>query len=184
MQQDSTPVDRLYSDFTRVLEQIDAAEISLRISAEEIFQKSLYVAIGSHFEQRITHHLLELMGRASSNNVLVTEFARIKGVAHQYHTYFEWDNPNANKFFSMFGREFRNYMTEYVRNNDEYRDAIIAFKEIGGMRNEVAHDFGTVIVEKTVEEIYSRYRKALMFVEQIPLRFEAFLESRQSPDSE
>ena len=179
VQSENSVVDRLYSDFQQLVDQIDATEISLRNSAEEIFQKSLYVAIGSHFEQRITDHILELVGRSSRDNVLVTEFARIKGVSRQYHTFFGWGDSNANRFFSMFGREFRDYMVEYVKNDDQYDESIKAFLEVGNVRNEVAHDFGSVSLDKTVEEIYARYKQALAFVEQIPLRFDEFEQTKQ-----
>ena len=179
VQEESSVVDRLYSDFTQILEQVETTEISLRNSVEEIFQKSLYVAIGSHFEQQITHYILEFMGKASDNNVLVTEFVRNKAIARQYHTLFGWKGNNANAFFGLFGQDFRAYMTGYVRENPEYAEATRAFLEIGNVRNEVAHDFESVTFEKTSDEIYARYKEALIFVEQVPLRFEAFMASRQ-----
>ena len=184
VQQDSTPVDRLYSDFTRILEQISRTDLSLRTSAEEIFQKSLYVAIGSYFEQRVTHHILDLVSESSGANLLVTEFVQNKAIGRQYHTLFGWTDNNANAFFRLFGNEFRAYMTDHVRNNPDYAEAAKAFLEIGNVRNEVAHEFGNVSLNKTSDDIYSRYEKALEFVEQIPLHFKAFLASRQSTGSE
>ena len=85
MRQESSAVDRLYSDFSLMIEHIDDSEISLRSAAEEIFQKSLYVAIGSYFEQRITTYIVEFMSEVSGGNVLVREFTRVKGVSRQYH---------------------------------------------------------------------------------------------------
>lgn len=174
MRQESSTVDRLYSDFSLMIEHIDSSEISLRSAAEEIFQKSLYVAIGSYFEQRITAYIVEFMAEASGGNVLVREFTRIKGVSRQYHTFFDWRASNANGFFGMFDPEFRAYMGVYVKDNPEFADAIRAFLEVGNMRNEVAHDFGSVALTKTVQEIYQRYRQALAFVDEIPSRFEEF----------
>ena len=74
----------------------------------------------------------------------------------------------------MFGSDFKDYMNEYVKGNLEFADAIRAFLEVGNVRNEVAHDFGAVTLTKTVQEIYQRYRQALTFVEEIPVRFEEF----------
>ena len=174
MRQESSTVDRLFSDFSLMIEQIDNSEISLRSAAEEIFQKSLYVAIGSYFEQRITGHIIEFMTGAAGGNVLVREFTRIKGVSRQYHTFFNWSASNANGFFGMFGSDFKDYMIRYVRGNPEFADAIKAFLEVGNVRNEVAHDFGSVTLTKTVQEIYQSYRQALTFVDEIPVRFEEF----------
>ena len=184
VQESSTPIDRLYSDFTRILGHIDATEISLRNSLEEIFQKSLYVAIGSYFEQRVTHHILEFVSESSGANLLVSEFVRNKAIGRQYHTLFGWSDNNANAFFRLFGNEFRAYMTDHAKNNPDYTEAVRAFLEIGNVRNEVEHEFDSVNLNNTADDIYSRYKEALTFVEQIPLHFEAFLASRQSPDSE
>ena len=179
IQQEPSVVDRLHSDFSQLIHQIDAAEISLRNSAEEIFQKSLYMAIGSYFEQRITGYILKFIGKLAGNSVLVIEFARNKAISRQYHTYFNWNGANVNSFFGLFGGEFRDYMKEYVNNNAEYGEAIKAFLDVGNVRNEVAHDFGAVSLTKTTDEIYALYKKALVFVEQTPLHFDEFMESRQ-----
>ncbi len=172
-------VDRLYSDFELIIRKLDVSEISLRNSAEEIFQKSLYVAIGSYFERRIGTIVLELVGESSSHSRLATEFVRKKAVSRQYHSYFDWDKANANSFFGLFGAEFKAYMAEYVNENPEYGDAIRAFMRVGDVRNEVAHNFEYVSIDATADEIYELYRKALLFVDQIPLRFDEFAQHQR-----
>ena len=176
-------VDRLYSDFKLIIEQIDdpenpASTISLRNSTEDVFQKTLTVAIGAYFERRITDAVLDLVGK-SSNNTLAPEFARIRGIEKSYHSLFNWGDNNANSFYRLFGGDFRDYMKEYVKNNDEFGRAAKAFLELGNARNEVAHTFNSV--GKTTEEIYDLYRIALLFVDQIPLRFDEFAQ-RQRQD--
>lgn len=172
-------VDRLYSDFKLIIEQIDVSEISLRNSAEEIFQKSLCVAIGSYFERRIAAVVLDFVGRSSGDSALVTEFVRNKAISRQYYTYFNWKGANANSFFSLFGADFKAYMSEYVSNNPEYGDAIRAFMQVGGIRNEVAHNFEYVSIDATTDEIYELYRKARLFVDQIPQRFDEFAQRQR-----
>ena len=184
VQENFTLVDRLYSDFTQILEGIGATDISLLNSTEEIFQKSLYIAIGSYFEQQVTNHIHDFVSESSGANPLVTEFVRNKAIRRQYYTLFGWKDNNANAFFRLFGNEFRSHMTDHVDNNPDYAEAARAFLDIGNMRNEVAHEFGNVSLNKTSEDIYSRYKEALVFVEQIPLHFETFLASRQDSDSE
>ena len=174
-------VDRLYSDFKLIIEQIDLSEISLRNSAEEIFQKSLYVAIGSYFERRIGTIVLELVGESAIHSRLATEFVQNKAISRQYHTYFQWNSANANSFLGLFGAEFKAYMSEYAGENPEYRDAIRAFMQVGGIRNDVAHNFEYVSIDATADEIYELYRKALLFVDQIPQRFDEFAQ-RQKQD--
>ena len=173
-------VDRLYSEFAQLVEHLDAtAEVSLRISAEEIFRKSLLLAAASYFEKRIQDDILEYIGKSLGEASLVTEFVKNKAIKRQYHTFFQWDSPNANVFFGLFGKEFKDYMTNYVRDHDDYKEAISAFLEIGKERNKIVHeDFGTFFLEKTTDEIFELYTKALQFVEQITSHFETFMESK------
>ena len=174
-------VDRLHSDFAQLIEQLDATQISLLTSAEDIFQKSLLLAAASYFERRIKDDILEYIGKSSGEVSLVTEFVRNKAIERQYHTFFQWNGRNANAFFGLFGEEFKTYMINYVRDNDNYAEAIRAFLEIGNERNRIVHDdFGTVPLEKTTDEIFSLYKKALLFVEQITSHFEIFMEERKA----
>ena len=54
-------------------------------------------------------------------------------------------------------------------------EAIRAFLELGQMRNELVHEnFATFALEKTSEEIYALYSKAVPFVEAFPLHLREF----------
>lgn len=184
--QQQSIVDRLHSDFKEVVEQLEiSGELSLRNSAEEIFRKSLLLAAASYFERRVTDAVLQFIGETSVNDDLVTEFVRRQAIDRRYHTLFAWDRHNANQFFGLFGADFGAYMKDYVENNPAYETAIRAFMEIGRERNRIVHeDFGSAELEKSTTEVHGLYEQALLFVEQIPLHFKAFVESRQNHDTE
>ena len=173
-------VDSLYEDFQSVMEQIDVSEASLRTSVEDVFQKSLAVAIGSYFERRVTGIVLEFVEKSSGNNDLVSEFVRNKAIERQYHSYFQWRSANANSFFGLFGKGFRDHMTEYIRNNPDYGDYVRAFMQIGDLRNKVAHDYEYVVINQNTQELHKLYQNARVFVDELPLRFEEFERSRAS----
>lgn len=179
-QSQTSVVDSLYEDFQSVMEKIDVSEVSLRTSVEDVFQKSLAVAIGSYFERRVTGIVLEFVEKSSGNNVLVSEFVRNKAIHRQYHTYFQWGRANANQFFGLFGKDFRDHMTEYVRNNPEYGDYVSDFMQIGDIRNNVAHDYEYVVINQNTHELHKLYQNARVFVDGLPLRFEEFERSRAS----
>ena len=174
-------VDGIYEDFQRMMAQIDVSEVSLRNSVEDMFQKSLCIAIGCYFERRVTDAVLNL-ARRDSHSVLASEFVRIWGIGHRYSSLFDWSAWGArttkraaksgNSFYRLFGAEFQQYMTNYMSTNDEFRNAVLAFLELGNARNRVAHTFDSV--GKTTDEIYELYQNASVFVEELPLRFEEF----------
>ena len=172
-------VDGIYEDFQRMMEQIDVSEVSLRNSVEDIFQKSLAVAIGTYFERRVTDIVLEFVKKSSGNNDLVAEFVWNKAIYRKYHSYFDWSSKTANTFFVLFGKDFRDYMKEYIKDTPKYGENMEAFMEVGDIRNKVAHTENPTI-NQTTQELYALYEKAFVFVDELPLRFGEFERRRAS----
>lgn len=172
----ATVVDLLHENFADLLAVVDEArEVSLRAVADENFRKSLLLAAASYFERRMTETVLSFVEDATNGNVRVTALVRSKAVSRQYHTWFEWDTNNANKFFALFGNDFRDSMKRRIRNDGELDDSVRAFLEIGRERNRLVHqDFGAFTLEKTTEEIHALYRRAMRFVEAVPGALRAF----------
>lgn len=171
-----TVVDRLNREMEDLISVLDAAgEISLRSTADDNFRKALLLAAASHFEHCITDEVMRFVRECSLGNPLVEALVHNKAVSRQYHTWFDWDEKNANRFFGLFGRAFRDHMKARVRQNEELERSVEAFMEIGRERNRLVHqDFGTFSMEKTAQEIFRLYRQALPFVETVPTVFREF----------
>jgi len=171
-----TVVDRLHQDFAGLLAVLDeAGEVSLRTVADENFRKSLVLAAASYFERRMTESVLTFVEDATNRNVLIAALVRHKAVSRQYHTWFQWNESNANSFFGLFGNGFRDFMKARIRGDGELDDSVRAFLERGRERNRLVHqDFGAVPLEKTSEEIHALYRRAVLFVEAVPRALREF----------
>ena len=143
----ATVVDRLHADFAALAAYLDAgAEPSLRSTADETFRKALLLSAASYFET-------------------IPEFVRNKALSRQYHTLFDWNADNANKFFSLFGDPFKAYMQKRLKEDASLVQAVQAFMEVGRERNRLVHmDFGTFALEKTSDEIYQLFSAAYRFV--------------------
>jgi hypothetical protein len=165
-----TGVDRLYKEFSALVEYLDQGEeISLKIAVDENFRKSLVLAAASYFEVKLSDGIINFFHAVSKGNELATSFIRAKAISRQYHSYFDWDRNNANKFFSSFGDGFKKFMESQVKDNTELELSIRAFMEIGSTRNRLVHqDFATFSLEKSSVEIYQSYKTALVFVETFP----------------
>lgn len=166
----ATAVDRFYNEATAVVEALRSIpEISLEVTAGDHFRKALLLAAASYFEHRVCSCVLNFVKRRSGDSVLVENFVRNKAIARQYHTWFKWDDSNANGFYGLFGPDFRMKMINRVKDSNELRDSVKAFLEIGNQRNQLVHnDYATFPLDKTLDEIYYMYQRALMFVEQLP----------------
>ena len=166
----SSSVDRLHSELNYLNTVLDANnELSLRISAGETFRKSMLLAAASHFESRITDAVIEYCTVATGEASCVVAFVRNQGLKRKYHTLFDWDKTNANKFFALFGEDFRDRAKARVTADAALNEGVRAFLEIGQDRNRLVHqDFGTFTLEKTTGEIMDLYKKALVFVNALP----------------
>lgn len=175
-----TIVDELHLNFNEILEKLPLEEISLRNVATESFRKGLLLSAASLFERRISELVTSLVRGWGSDNCTLNEFVRIKAIERQYHTYFDWDRPNANKFFGLFGDEFKAFMSERCRKSPDFDGSVKAFLEVGRDRNRLVHqDFGSFALEKTADEIYALYLKAMVFIDALPQCFTEFSQANK-----
>lgn len=152
-----------------MIKAIGTTEPSLSVAASDNFRKSLVLASASYFEHRVSTCVETFVHERASGATLVVAFVRNKAISRQYHTWFKWDENNANQFFGLFGSDFKQMMQERVKASDELRTSIRSFLEIGNERNKMIHqDFASFPLEKTLEEIYSLYNQALYFVDSLP----------------
>jgi hypothetical protein len=165
----SNSVDRLYEEALAIIEKLDT-EISLKVSAGDYFRKSLLLAAVSYFEHAVTNGVMLYLQECAPDASYIHKFVESKAVKRQYHTWFSWKDNNANAFFALFGDEFKAYMGKEIAASQELRDAIKAFIELGRERNELVHqDYASFPMEKSLDEVYETYKKALVFVEKIPI---------------
>lgn len=175
-------VDRLHSEFIDLLSVLDRAnEISLRNTADDNFRKSLLLACASHFEHILTQTVMQFVEETANSNILICSFVANKAIFKQYHTWFKWEDKNANHFFGLFGREFLIYMKDMIKKNEELFNGIQAFLELGYNRNRLVHqDYGSFTLEKTSAEIFESYCKAKYFINKMPELFRDFTKIKSS----
>jgi RiboL-PSP-HEPN len=171
-----TIVEKMNIDFRELIDFLDEkGEISLRSTVDGNFRKSLLLCVASYFEKALSEHVTEFIHEVSSQNAIAVEFVRNKAIRFQYHSWFAWEARNANKFFSLFGEEFKRFMERRIRENRELDASIRAFLEIGDERNRLVHqDFGSFSLEKTTTEIYELYERAAVFVDSVPVVLREF----------
>ncbi len=175
---ETTVVDRLFIELTE-LKQIlkDRGEISLYSSADENFKKSLLLAAASYFDYRLRHLLLLFFAKHTPGSTVVSEFAKNTVInSRQYHSLFEWETKNANKFYRLFGDGFKTFMRKRETDLPKFTESVEAFLEIGRDRNRLVHqNFAAYVLEKDASEIYEIYKKAQPFVEDLSSCLEEYV---------
>ena len=161
-----TIVDKTYQDNESLIGFLDTLkEPSFKILAESNFKKGLILSIASYFEKIILELILEFSNNVSQGNAYLVAFIELNALKRKYHTLFDWDNQKANSFFSKFGQDFKKRAISDVKNDNELNESIKAFLSLGNLRNKLVHaNYANHFIEKTTQEIYEEYKKALYFI--------------------
>lgn len=161
-----TVVDTIYTDFKDAAAVLSASnEVSLQIMLESNLRKTLLLSAASYFEYTLSREVADYTQEATGGNELIKALVQTKAITRQYHSWFDWNSSNANKFFSMFGQAFKEHMTKQINSDEALAAGVKAFMELGQERNLLVHsDYASYLLNKTPEEIYMLYRQASVFV--------------------
>ena len=172
----SATIDSLHTEFFDLLVYLEEqGEVSWRTVVDANFRKILLIAVASHFERSLQNTVLTFATHVIGAEHPLFHLVRNKAIHRQYHTWFNWEDRNANSFFGLFGETFKKHMRDRVQNEDELDSSIKDFLEIGRERNRLVHDdYADFTMEKTSEEIYRLYGSAKLFVERFPGYLQTF----------
>ncbi|MCI4624708.1 MAG: hypothetical protein L3V56_01980 [Candidatus Magnetoovum sp. WYHC-5] len=164
----TTIIDAIYKDY-KEMDDFFIKNNELNIAVRKYFSKLLLLSAASFFEKTLTEHILQIVRIHTGGRKIISEFVKNKAITRQYHTYFNWNEKNANSFFGLFGRDFKNFMVDIIKSDSNMDESIKSFLELGQLRNRLVHEnFAEFNLEKTVEEVYSLYQSALSFVNIFP----------------
>jgi hypothetical protein len=169
-------IDKLYQEHKSVLDCLENnGEVSLRNISDDSFKKLLALSAASYFEQVVQDLIVQFVSNQCGSDEIVISLTKTKAINRQYHTYFDWEGKNANKFFVLFGSAFSDSTKKQVCNNEKLDSAIKAFLELGKIRNALVHlNAASYFLEKTAEEIYQLYKNAVHFTEFLSTQLAAF----------
>jgi hypothetical protein len=171
-----TVVDTINEEYSSIVKYLsESNQPSFESDLNKHFKKVLLLSAASYFEHEIQKILIGFVASSSDNNPMLISLLKSKAISQQYHTYFDWgqkndpDKPgkNANKFFSLFGANFKSEMIATVKANSDLDSSIQAFIELGHLRNILVHsNFAAYNFDtKTTNDIYDLYNKGKGFID-------------------
>lgn len=172
-------VDTIYAEFRDAGAVLAAAnEVSLQVMLDAHTRKTLLLSAASYFEVQLTREVEKFTDEITSSNTLICTLVKTRAISRQYHSWFDWEKNNANKFFSMFGKAFKEHMERRLAKDDALSGAVQAFMELGRERNLLVHsNYASYPINKTPDEVYALYQKADFFISSIGAEFRSCSEN-------
>lgn len=146
-----------------------SSQVSIATDYKAQYSKVMLLSTASYFESKIIQIMFDML---NPSTCLITHgFMETKALKRQYHTLFNWDQSNANQFFSLFGAEFKNFMKDKLAEDTELNSSIRDFMVLGSTRNKLVHgNYATFQLTLTADDIFAKFENAIKFVDSlIPL---------------
>ena len=162
-------IEAFYKSHTDLVEfLLENGQPTFASDTTDNFRRSLVLAVASFFETEISAIVRTLPARHAAGNAFLTALVDQKAVTRQYHGYFDWEKTNANKFFSMFGPEYKAACQKKVDAEPDFQAAVRAFLSLGDTRNRIAHlNYVEFTVDKSPNDIIDDFRRAQAFVDYV-----------------
>ncbi|MDR1092395.1 MAG: hypothetical protein LBL79_15110 [Prevotella sp.] len=151
-----------YNELSDFLEE--QGQVSFATYINDNYKKSLLLSAASYFETIVVEIIIEYAKFCSGNDEKIVSLIEGKTLNRQYHTLFDGDRQNANKFFGLFGDKTKEKARKMLE-DESLSDAERAFLSIGRERNKLVHNnYIEVSINSTFNEIYNQYEMACNFV--------------------
>lgn len=162
----SIKINALHQEYNELIEFCrDNKQVSFEMYINDTYKRALLLSAASYFEMTISKAIYDFAGLRSHNNPEIVALVNNKAIQRQYHTLFDWDSNNANKFFRLFGEPFKQKARHLIQEKG-LADAEMAFITIGRERNILVHqNYIEAQINNTFEEIFTKYEVACSFVE-------------------
>ncbi len=176
-------IEELWNDHASLVNYLQASrQIQLLSRVQDSFRKTLLIAAASYFEVQLTQTIVDLYGEADQGAGILSAFVRRKAIGNSFSSLFNWDSPNANSFYKLFGTDFADIMKIRVREDQGLSESVKAFLEIGHLRNQLVHrNYADFQLDKTLEEIYEDYQVASKFLNTFPIVVRECIAAKNSP---
>ena len=164
----------LFSSFNENYDYlINEKQITFANDYQENQRKMMLLSCASYFESKLKDIILLFL--ATEGCSLTKCFIEKKALNRQYHTLFDWSKKNANAFFSLFGEDFKDFMSNEIKKDEKLEQSIKDFLELGSLRNALVHDnFITYSLNLSVEDVRRKFLSAEEFLNKIIICVEEF----------
>ncbi len=128
----------------------------------DLLGKNLIVLCANFFELYTLDFLPKFL---SENDSLLCNFLKKQALDREYHKLFDWEANNANKFFRLFGDEFKEKVGSEIKEDIQLTQKQSQFMQLGRLRNNLVHEgFKSEVVERmSIDDIWEMFEASCCF---------------------
>ncbi len=180
----STEVERIYCEISSLKKIIDEhGGPSDIVAFEALAAKCLLLAAASYYEKTVCG-IIERHAKDIGASDAFVEFINNQALSRKYHTLFDWEKSNVNKFVRLFGGLFFKFMETKLA-CDDIKEAAREFMALGQGRNLLVHNnFAEYAMGLTSEDIKNKFDAALPLMTFFAESLRAFESSNSAPNGE
>jgi hypothetical protein len=162
-------VGRIHDELISLREIVRKADSLSDLNAfEAMASKTLLLAAASHFEKQICDTILRC-AIESGTPKLFAAFIDKQGLERKYHSMFQWDKANINRFLSLFGADHKKSMEKALKADDSLSAAVNDFVFIGSQRNLLVHNnYAAYNIDASMDEIWTKFEGAQRLSDWLP----------------
>lgn len=144
---------------------MDNGEVSFATYIDSVYKKILIISATSYFETIISQCISDYARKTSGTDKRIVTLIENKVIKRQYHTFFDWEAKNTNRFWMLWGEDTKKKVRKSLDSDERLKAGEQAFIELGYQRNLLVHqNFAEYDVNITLIELYTKYKKACEFV--------------------
>ncbi len=158
----STEVERIYSELISIKALVEGSPSDI-VAFEAIAAKSMLLATASYFEKAVCE-IIKNYAKSVWDSMVLISFLDKQALYGKYHSLFDWNSSNINKFIKLFGNEFYQFI-EPSLTEDHVKAAIKEFMLLGRLRNDLVHNnFSEYPMQFTSKEIKTKFNIAFPLI--------------------
>lgn len=162
-------VERIHEELLSLREIVSGSKSLSDVNAfENLAAKTLLLAAASFFEKSISQTILGCAKQTGTNEIFAN-FLEKQALERRFHSMFQWEAPNINRFLALFGTETKKAMENEIKDNELLSSAMSDFIYINSQRNLLVHNnFGAFSLDTAMDDIWRKFSSAKHLSDWLP----------------
>jgi hypothetical protein len=177
-------VDRIHGELSSLREIIQHTESLSDVNAfEALGSKTLLLAAASFFEKQVCEAILGCAKDTGTSEIFAS-FIEKQALERKFHSMFQWEATNINRFLALFGTECKKIMEKEIKESEELSSAMNDFIYINSQRNLLVHNnFAAFNLDTAMDDIWLKFKSAKLLSDWLPMRLTELATKPEVPES-